>query len=388
MTKEERDPWDLMAIRDKARFRYEMAHYTGPLKVLKGTKVKKDPNAPKRPTSAFLAYSKAKRDAVMAENPTLRATDVSVILSEMWKDEDPAVKKRFMDQIAALREDYNKQLSEHKQAVASETQKRENEATKQAMEAGFCDQVSFPVIEPVHNEPQMDPMGEPTAEEADIDFIGTKFDWDSFPLEDNPTCIPFKQYSMQQQQQPPVSVSPTQEQQRTGQLTPPPSFGPGLPFFGRAVTDQSQQPRHVVMYVVLSDSGPHHPSGSMPTGSWLSGNATPPQQYQTVAGTSQGPAFWGGFPHPMSRAANVTPEQAYRQVVMLPDGDIGAQNCVPQFPHPKGMPSGHLPPSPPNLNNLPPVTPPSQRFMLSQMRAQQQQQNPAPWTVAWSSSSD
>ena len=264
MTKEERDPWDLMAIRDKARFRYEMAHYTGPLKVLKGTKVKKDPNAPKRPTSAFLAYSKVKRDAVLAENPTLRATDVSVILSEMWKDEDPIVKKRFMDQIAALREDYNKQLSEHKQVVASETQKRENEATKYAMEAGFCDQVSFPVVEPVHNEPQMDLMDEPTAEEADnVDFIGTKFDWDSFPLDDNPTCIPFKQYSMQQQQQPappPVSVSPTQEQQQTGQLSPPPLFGPGPPFFGRAVTDQSQSqpPRHVVMYVVLSDSGTTH----------------------------------------------------------------------------------------------------------------------------------
>ena len=98
----------------------------------------------------------------------------------------------------------------------------------------------------------------------------------------------------------------------------------------------------------------------------------------------------------MSRAANVTPEQAYRQVAMLPDGDssqeamVGHQNCVPPIPHLRGMRSGHLPPSPPNLNNLPPVTPLPQRFMPSQMHAQQQQQqqqqNPAPWTVAWSSS--
>jgi len=245
MTKEEREPWDLMAMRDRARFRYEMANYDGPMKILKGSKVDKDPNAPKRPTSAFLAYSKAKRPAIMAEHPTLRTTQVSVILSGMWKEEDPAVKQYYTDQVNAQLKIYKKKAREHKQAVASAAQKRETEAMEHAMEAGFnnpevepCLERGFnnPEVEPVHAEPttqedsghivgsEMDPMLDGlTADEVDLCFESNNFEWDPIPLA-NDTSLTALEHPMQQEPQPepPASVSPMQQlQQQTPQKQKP-----------------------------------------------------------------------------------------------------------------------------------------------------------------------
>ena len=220
MTKEDREPWDLLAMRDKARFRYEMANYDGPMKILKGSKIK-DPNAPKRPTSAFLAYSKAKRPAIMAEHPTMRTTEVSVILSGMWKEEDPAVKQYYTDQVNAQLEIYKIKAREHKQDLATAAQKRESEAMEQAMEAGF----NNPEVEPVHTESkedsghivgsEMDPMLDGlTADEVDLCFE-SNFEWDPIPLA-NDTSLSALEHPMQQESQPvgpPAAVSPMQQEQ-------------------------------------------------------------------------------------------------------------------------------------------------------------------------------
>ena len=208
-------------MRDRARFRYEMAHYDGPMKILKGSKVEKDPNAPKRPTSAFLAYSKAKRPAIMAEHPTMRTTGVSVILSGMWKEEDPAVKQYYTDQVNAQFEIYKKKAREHKQAVASAAQKREIEATEQAMEKGF----NNPSVDLVHTEPTEEDSGhiidseiEPMldglcADEVDLCFE-SNFEWDPIPLA-NDTSLSALEHPMQQESQPgpPAAVSPMQQEQ-------------------------------------------------------------------------------------------------------------------------------------------------------------------------------
>jgi hypothetical protein len=70
----EREVWEDMARRDKARFYMEKSLYQGPWKVQKGSK-EKDPMAPKRPMPAFLSFSNAKRHVVKEQHPGLTTAE-------------------------------------------------------------------------------------------------------------------------------------------------------------------------------------------------------------------------------------------------------------------------------------------------------------------------
>lgn len=49
------------------------------------TKKAKDPDAPKRPASAYILFSNAKRAEVVAANPTAKLPEISKTLGGMWK---------------------------------------------------------------------------------------------------------------------------------------------------------------------------------------------------------------------------------------------------------------------------------------------------------------
>lgn len=106
LTPEERKPWDDKAAEDKARYEMEKSTYTGPWKVPARKRQPKDKSAPKRPMSAFLAYSNAKRSQVRKENPTLDNIDVSRVLAKMWKEAPEEEKKVFIDNEAEQRAEY------------------------------------------------------------------------------------------------------------------------------------------------------------------------------------------------------------------------------------------------------------------------------------------
>ena len=48
LSAEQREYWEAMAERDKARYSIELATYSGPLKVPQAYKEKRDPKAPRR----------------------------------------------------------------------------------------------------------------------------------------------------------------------------------------------------------------------------------------------------------------------------------------------------------------------------------------------------
>lgn len=57
----------------------------------KGTKTKKpkaekDPNAPKKPLTAFMLYTNKRRPEVMKQNPGLKITEISTIIGKEWKE--------------------------------------------------------------------------------------------------------------------------------------------------------------------------------------------------------------------------------------------------------------------------------------------------------------
>ena len=122
-----------MAFQDKVRYQYEMAHYRGPLKVAKSTRQKKDPEAPKRPTSAFQAYSRVKEEELKKENPTMKAADLTKRLANMWKTEQPSVREYFTNVAQAFRENYRAQMELHKKVRFIEKQQKENEAVMKAL---------------------------------------------------------------------------------------------------------------------------------------------------------------------------------------------------------------------------------------------------------------
>jgi hypothetical protein len=97
------------AKRDKERYELEKSTYTGPWKVL----ATKDPAAPKRPMSAFLAFSNARRKDVTEANPMHTNGEVSKILADMWKKAPPQQKKLYQLQEGQLRKKYKSAALQH-----------------------------------------------------------------------------------------------------------------------------------------------------------------------------------------------------------------------------------------------------------------------------------
>ena len=110
---EEKAHWEERARKDKVRYEIEKSMYSGPWKVPAGRgRTPKDPDAPKRPMSAFLAFSNKRRASVKASNPDASNAELSKILSKMWKEAPEGVRKTYVDEEAGLRQQYHASMSE------------------------------------------------------------------------------------------------------------------------------------------------------------------------------------------------------------------------------------------------------------------------------------
>lgn len=113
MDPEERAKYDEMARKDKARYDLEKANYKAPPGTTSTKKIR-DPNAPKRPMSAFLAYANSRRGEVKAKNPNCSNGEISKILSNMWKEAPDSIKQKYRDDEAALWAAYKEGMVEWK----------------------------------------------------------------------------------------------------------------------------------------------------------------------------------------------------------------------------------------------------------------------------------
>jgi len=131
LSAEERSVWEAKAREDKMRYEAEKYVYTGPWKLPFGPKrAKKDPNAPKRPMSAFLFYSQMMRSKVKRENPGLSNTEVSKVLADLWKAAPERERKIHIDKEAEERAVYKVAMKEWREArdaeIAGERKRRED----------------------------------------------------------------------------------------------------------------------------------------------------------------------------------------------------------------------------------------------------------------------
>ncbi|KAL1789187.1 high mobility group protein B1 [Sigmodon hispidus] len=112
MSAKEKGKFEDMAKADKARYEREMKTYIPP----KGeTKKKfKDPNAPKRPPSAFFLFCSEYRPKIKGEHPGLSIGDVTKKLGEMWNNTAADDKQSYEKKAAKLKEKYQKDIAAYR----------------------------------------------------------------------------------------------------------------------------------------------------------------------------------------------------------------------------------------------------------------------------------
>ena len=109
MSATEKGTFEDMAKADKARYKREMKTYVPP----KGeTKKKfKDPNAPKRPPSAFFLVCSEYCPKIKGEHPGLSIGDVAKKLGEMWNNTAADDKQPYEKKAAKLKEKYEQDIA-------------------------------------------------------------------------------------------------------------------------------------------------------------------------------------------------------------------------------------------------------------------------------------
>ncbi|GAX21669.1 upstream-binding transcription factor [Fistulifera solaris] len=134
MSEEDRAVWNEKSRIDKERYDHEMQLYNHARKLSK-TNVK-DPNAPRRPMSAFLAFSNKRRASLKREHPTATNADLSKMLSKAWKELSPEMKQEYVQEEAELRAKYKtdavvwkKKKAEEAKASAPKTVSEEKQDT-------------------------------------------------------------------------------------------------------------------------------------------------------------------------------------------------------------------------------------------------------------------
>ncbi|CAI5732465.1 unnamed protein product [Hyaloperonospora brassicae] len=87
ITDEERRPYDELAAADKRRYMEEKEDYVPDpsFEATKGTRKKKDPNAPKRALSAYFFFCNDIRQETRDENPSKKITEIATLLAEKWR---------------------------------------------------------------------------------------------------------------------------------------------------------------------------------------------------------------------------------------------------------------------------------------------------------------
>ncbi|MEQ2258439.1 hypothetical protein XENORESO_019610 [Xenotaenia resolanae] len=97
-----------MAKADKVRYNREMSDYVPPKGFGKRGRKRKDPNAPKRPPSAFFVFCSEYRPSVKQQYPGLSIGDCAKKLGEMWSKLTQSEKQPYEEKAQKLREKYDR----------------------------------------------------------------------------------------------------------------------------------------------------------------------------------------------------------------------------------------------------------------------------------------
>jgi hypothetical protein len=119
----EKKKFNELAAKDKIRYQKEMASYKEEHPessdedeiARKKKKKKKDPDAPKKPCSAFFHFSKRIRPKVKEDNPQANFGQLGKIIGEQWIKLGPEERKEFEALAAADKVRYAREVKEYQE---------------------------------------------------------------------------------------------------------------------------------------------------------------------------------------------------------------------------------------------------------------------------------
>ncbi|XP_032641822.1 FACT complex subunit SSRP1 isoform X1 [Chelonoidis abingdonii] len=91
----------------------------------------KDPNAPKRPMSAYMLWLNASREKIKSDHPGISITDLSKKAGELWKGMSKEKKEEWDRKAEDAKRDYEKAMKEYSEGGKSESSKKERSKKKQ-----------------------------------------------------------------------------------------------------------------------------------------------------------------------------------------------------------------------------------------------------------------
>jgi len=130
MDETDREEFEEKANEDKKRYESEMANYIPPPGTggKKAAKRKKDPNAPKRPQTAFFVFSAKHREEVKGElGDGARVGDIAKELGKRWKSLDEDAKQEYADEAARQKASYDKAMEEYREEGAKKAKHASSE---------------------------------------------------------------------------------------------------------------------------------------------------------------------------------------------------------------------------------------------------------------------
>ncbi|EHH21663.1 hypothetical protein EGK_04785, partial [Macaca mulatta] len=129
MTAKEKGKFEDMPKADKAHYEREMKTYIPPKRETK--KKFKDPNAPKRPPSAFFLFCSEYRPKIKGEHPGLSIGDVGKKPGEMWNDTAADDKHPYEKDIVHIK--LKESLMQQKKREVSRLKRQENRRKRRKM---------------------------------------------------------------------------------------------------------------------------------------------------------------------------------------------------------------------------------------------------------------
>eukprot|EP00049_Salpingoeca_infusionum_P002687 m.58900 g.58900 ORF g.58900 m.58900 type:complete len:215 (+) comp11734_c0_seq1:798-1442(+) len=121
LTDDEKKPFQELAVKDRARYNAQMKDYTptpGYEDGGRGRKRKqKDPNAPKKPKSAYFIYAEERRPDLRAANPNGKISEIAKLTGEAWRGMTAEEKQPYFDEAARLKQDYDIKVAEYKASL-------------------------------------------------------------------------------------------------------------------------------------------------------------------------------------------------------------------------------------------------------------------------------
>lgn len=131
------------AEEDKKRYQDEMEIYNPEYKQSSNSsndkkekpKEKKDPNAPKKPCSAYILFSSDHRKQAKEENPELSTVELTKKLADMWKEASQKTKDKYEAKALADKKRYENEMSDYnkeKESKSTEEEDEEKESPKES----------------------------------------------------------------------------------------------------------------------------------------------------------------------------------------------------------------------------------------------------------------